>query len=228
MLAGVLSYHTVPKGHGVCEHRAPTAWLEREPLVVWEQGQGAGLTSYRVGTTKPTLPHAQGSPKPLRWRVGAAPLQWPLHTALRTAGRPRSPSGAVSRAEDLFQGSQAPGFKPVHELLCPVEGLLLRHLGSGAWNRSWCPQQGPPSSGWGSWYQLAHPALVITLARTSPRSDTWRHHAWREGGPCPSLAGLVGRRVGSGIHPEEAAASCGHFPSQDRRGGWEGGRGHGI
>lgn len=105
MLAGVLFYHTVPKGHGMCEHRAPTAWLEREPLVVLQQGQGAGLTSYRVGTTKPThchMPRALPSHYGGGW--GQLPCGGPytLRSALQDA--PGAPVGQSAEQRISFRG----------------------------------------------------------------------------------------------------------------------------
>lgn len=147
-VSGALSHPTAPKGHGEHGHRVvPTAWLEREPLLVMEWGQARPLLQ---GGNHGL--HAWGAPSHSGDSRGPLPSSAPCMLACAppnpgTAGGPGIPSRDVWAAVSVRKG-----------LLLPA-----------APESSWTQEPGTDVGAlrvaltalvWGPWDQLAHPVLV--------------------------------------------------------------------
>lgn len=89
------------------------------------QGQGLGLTSYRVGTKKLLTAMAQGTLESVQWQGVWLPFSGPLPPALQAA--PRAPAGQPE-GRGLPPGATSSGLSARAQAAVPVEGLLPSHL----------------------------------------------------------------------------------------------------
>lgn len=96
------------------------------------------------------------------------------------------PAGSLRRP---FRGRELWALNPVRGLLCPCRKAAPTRcsgviMGSEAQDRSWRPQQDPPSSGLGTLVPSSTYGPCCQLARHSPRRGTRHLQAWWEGEPC--------------------------------------------